>query len=112
MEGSLLDGGERTQSLMFGIAGFTGSAAAGLNIASEAAGLTFELGAASKAPVAAEAADLEAANVRLKVLQDMCFAAGTPLLAPEGPKYIEDFRVGDLILSRDENDPESPVVVR
>ena len=41
-----------------------------------------------------------------------CFAAGTPLLTPEGSKYIEDFRVGDLILSRDENDPAGPVVAK
>jgi hypothetical protein len=41
-----------------------------------------------------------------------CFAAGTPLLTPDGSKYIEDFRVGDLILSRDENDPEAPIVTR
>jgi hypothetical protein len=41
-----------------------------------------------------------------------CFAAGTPLLTPDGSKYIEDFRIGDLILSRDESDHEAPVVVR
>ena len=31
-----------------------------------------------------------------------CFAAGTPLLTPTGPKNIEDFQVGDELLSRSE----------
>jgi RHS repeat-associated protein len=39
----------------------------------------------------------------------VCFAAGTPLLTPEGSKLIEQFRVGDLILSRNEFDPEGPI---
>src|SRR5207249_24080 len=34
-----------------------------------------------------------------------CFAAGTPLLTPEGSKPIEQFKEGDLVLSRDEADP-------
>jgi hypothetical protein len=34
-----------------------------------------------------------------------CFAAGTPLLTPEGSQAIEDFRVGDLVLARPEGDP-------
>lgn len=33
-----------------------------------------------------------------------CFVAGTPLLVPGGVKAIEQFRVGDLVLSRDEWD--------
>jgi hypothetical protein len=39
-----------------------------------------------------------------------CFAAGTPLRTPDGSKPIEDFRVGDWILSRDEFDPVGPVL--
>ncbi|MFT3920945.1 MAG: Hint domain-containing protein [Myxococcales bacterium] len=31
-----------------------------------------------------------------------CFAAGTPILTPEGSKAIEEIKVGDLVLSRDE----------
>ena len=31
-----------------------------------------------------------------------CFAAGTKLLAPDGPRAIEEFRVGDAITSRNE----------
>ena len=35
----------------------------------------------------------------------VCFAAGTKLLSTAGPKPIENFRVGDDILSRSEVDP-------
>lgn len=45
----------------------------------------------------------------LRAFQRVCFAAGTPLLTPEGSKPIEQFRVGDLLLSRNEFDPEGPV---
>src|SRR5205823_5076265 len=41
-----------------------------------------------------------------------CFAAGTPLLTPDGHKPIEQFAVGDLILSRNESDPTGPVTAR
>jgi Pretoxin HINT domain len=46
--------------------------------------------------------------LRLKV----CFAAGTPLRTPAGHKFIEDFRVGDLILSRGESNPDGLVAVQ
>ena len=39
-----------------------------------------------------------------------CFTAGTPLLTPSGGKLIEDFRPGDFVLSRDDHDPDSPVM--
>ncbi len=41
-----------------------------------------------------------------------CFAAGTPLRTPEGSKAIEEFQPGDLILARDEFDPDGPVEVK
>lgn len=41
-----------------------------------------------------------------------CFAAGTRLLTPDGDKAIEDIRVGDAVLSRDENDVNGPVVAK
>ena len=41
-----------------------------------------------------------------------CFAAGTPLLTPDGWKPIEDFRVGDLLLSASEDDPYGPIEPR
>jgi hypothetical protein len=37
------------------------------------------------------------------------FAAGTPLLTPDGSKPIEEIRIGDLVLSRPEGDVEAPV---
>jgi hypothetical protein len=39
-----------------------------------------------------------------------CFAAGTPLLTPDGAKPIEAFVRGDTLLSRDEYDPSGDVV--
>jgi RHS repeat-associated protein len=46
-----------------------------------------------------------------RVLADLgaCFVAGTPLLTPHGPKPIEQFHAGDLVLSRDEHDPAGEV---
>jgi hypothetical protein len=43
------------------------------------------------------AAQLQAAGYRIS-----CFTAGTPLLTPAGAKNIEEFEVGDLVLSRSE----------
>ncbi|MGH7442878.1 MAG: Hint domain-containing protein, partial [bacterium] len=39
-----------------------------------------------------------------------CFARGTPVLTVAGPRAIEDIGEGDVVLSADENDPDSPVV--
>jgi hypothetical protein len=39
----------------------------------------------------------------------VCFVAGTPLLTPDGAKAIEQFQVGDLVLSRDEHNVEGAV---
>ena len=41
-----------------------------------------------------------------------CFAAGTPLLTPDGSKPIDEFLIGDLVLSRDEDDPHGQVVAK
>jgi intein/homing endonuclease len=38
-----------------------------------------------------------------------CFAAGTPLLTPEGEKAVESLRRGDLVLSRAEEDIDGVV---
>jgi hypothetical protein len=40
---------------------------------------------------------------------DHCFAAGTPILTPSGEKFIEDFEVGDEILTRPEDSPDAPL---
>jgi RHS repeat-associated protein len=47
-----------------------------------------------------------------RALMKACFAAGTPLLTPDGCKPIEEFRVGDLVLSRAEVDADGPVVAK
>jgi hypothetical protein len=54
---------------------------------------------------------IDAAGTLFSMMQ-ACFAAGTPLLTPGGHKLIEEFRAGDLVLSRDENNPEGPVVAK
>jgi hypothetical protein len=41
-----------------------------------------------------------------------CFARGEQLMTREGGKAVEQFRKGDKLFSRDENDPEAPVVER
>ena len=38
-----------------------------------------------------------------------CFIEGTPLLTPNGSKTIEQFQIGDMVLSRSESDPEGVV---
>ena len=42
-------------------------------------------------------------------LSNACFAAGTPLLTPDGAKPIEEFKVGDLVLSAPEENPDGRV---
>jgi hypothetical protein len=41
-----------------------------------------------------------------------CFAAGTPLLTPEGARPVEELRPGDQVLSRSEHDPDGPVAAK
>ncbi len=41
-----------------------------------------------------------------------CFAAGTPLRTPAGYKMIVEFKTGDQILSRAEDNPEGPIEVK
>jgi serpin B len=36
----------------------------------------------------------------------ICFAAGTPVMTPDGPKPIEELEEGDMVLARDENNVE------
>ncbi len=45
-------------------------------------------------------------------LAGACFAARTPLLTLEGSEYIENIKEGDYVLTRDEFDPDGPVVAR
>jgi hypothetical protein len=53
--------------------------------------------------------DLAEAAVNLKRLLRPCFPAGTPLRARGGDKPIEQFRAGDRLLSRPEDDPAGTV---
>ncbi len=55
---------------------------------------------------------IQKANSLLKILNKACFAAGTPLLTPVGSRPIEELQIDDLVLSRDEYNPEGPVVAR
>jgi large repetitive protein len=41
-----------------------------------------------------------------------CFAAGTPLLTPDGSRPIEQFRPGDWVLARPEYEPEGALTAR
>jgi hypothetical protein len=41
-----------------------------------------------------------------------CFAARTPLLTPEGSRYIEEIRPGDRVLARSDVDPSGAVEAR
>lgn len=41
-----------------------------------------------------------------------CFAAGTPVMTPDGSKAIESLQVGDTIYSRDQHDPAAPLDVQ
>lgn len=53
-----------------------------------------------------------ALSVSWAKLLTACFVAGTPLLTPAGCKRIEDFRPGDLLLSRPEHDPDGRAVAK
>jgi hypothetical protein len=50
--------------------------------------------------------DLTQASVNAWRFSQACFAAGTPLLTPQGSKAIEQLQVGDLVLARSEYDLE------
>jgi hypothetical protein len=47
-----------------------------------------------------------------RALLRACFARGVRVLTPEGSKPIEEIEIGDLVLSRSEDDPYGPVVAK
>lgn len=51
---------------------------------------------------------LTSAYLSTSTMLKSCFAAGTPLLTPDGEKRIEDFKPGDWILSAPEDDASAP----
>jgi guanyl-specific ribonuclease Sa len=53
-----------------------------------------------------------AGKTSLAVLGNSCFVAGTTLLTDAGEKPIEQFQVGDRILSRPQDNPEAPNEIR
>ena len=76
-------------------------------------GSTLKAGEAfSKGDILAGLSNLSDAFASFSTMMKSCFVAGTPLLTPEGSKAIEQFHPGDLILTRDENDPTAQVVAR
>ena len=54
-------------------------------------------------------ANLKEAGVLKAIILEHCFAAGTPILTPGGEKFIEDFEIGDEILTRPEDSPDAPL---
>ena len=60
----------------------------------------------------AAAGDVVGMMNNVSQMRRSCFAAGTPILTPDGYKNIEEIRVGDLVLSAPEDDPEGEVVPR
>jgi hypothetical protein len=64
-------------------------------------------GSVDTALFAANIASMSGSLVAKKLVP--CFAAGTPVLTPDGEKPIEQLKPGDLVLSRDELDVNGPV---
>jgi hypothetical protein len=52
------------------------------------------------------------AGLGLRGVFEACFAAGTPIRTPGGSNRIEELRVGDLVLSRDEFDADGPLLAK
>jgi hypothetical protein len=93
-----------------GVSGAAGVAAAGVLDAPGQIGKVWS-GATQTQAIGSGGADLldYAPVLGAEVFQKYCFGAGTPLLTPSGSRMIEEFRRGDLVLSRNEWDPSGPV---
>jgi hypothetical protein len=90
------------QALVGGIGGMAGDAASqaiGLAMGTQTGGFNLLQMLGAGVAGAYSAAGTYAA---MRNIMSTCFAAGTPLRTPDGAKAIEDFRPGDLVLSRDE----------
>jgi RHS repeat-associated protein len=67
---------------------------------------------ASQGNIGAAAWDLIGALGSLIGMSQSCFAAGTPILTPDGSRPIEELRPGDRVLSRHEDNPHGSVEIR
>ena len=68
----------------------------------------FQFGRFAQSTVSGAATGLASARGAWKAYHS-CFAAGTELLTPDGPRRIELIKAGDSVLSRHEDFPDSPV---
>src|SRR5262249_35771654 len=88
--------------------------ASAVNVAAAGGGAAFAL-ATGNDPLQGAQTALSFANLfqaSRELMKRGCFAAGTPLRTPEGHKAIEEFREGDLLLSRSDADPDGPVAAK
>ena len=75
-----------------------------------------DLAAGAEPAAAADAAAAEVGQAQQACLAQEgspggCFAAGVPLLTPDGGKPIESFQENDRLFSRNESDPNGPPIV-
>jgi hypothetical protein len=88
-------------------AGLTRVAVRGLHAAQSAGNGVNAANAFNEGDVLGGLLYLGAAYGSARSAMKSCFAAGTPLLTPDGFKPIEQFQVGDYLLSAPEGDPEA-----
>lgn len=62
-----------------------------------------------EASVGIDEIGVEASAATVIPLVTICFAKGTPIQTPIGARPIESLKVGDMVLSRDEHDPDGKV---
>jgi Pretoxin HINT domain len=62
--------------------------------------------------VGAARAAISLAGAVYAMLAGGCFAAGTPILTPDGSKLIEDIRPGDWVITAPDDDPDAQPVPR
>jgi len=84
----------------------------GMQVLGAAQGIGSAIGNFRGGHIADGILDIAQAGANTYQFFQSCFAAGTPLLTPTGSKPIEEFRPGDLLLSRSEFDPDGPVEAR
>ena len=92
--------------------GNVGKAIRALNAIKSAGDLLNAVDSYKKGDTAGTVMNTLSAALNVLDLFGACFAAGTPLLTPNGAKLIEDIQIGDLVLSRSEHDSEGDVVAR